>query len=82
MHQKFYAFQGKKLTKRYYHIEWISEWNNNLVKIIDWKKYHEIWVAENDFTYSETKTIKDMAKGKIITARNLNMLIEKVGGNN
>ena len=82
---KILCFSRKEVNKEifpFYHIEWISEWNNNLVKIIDWKKYHEIWVAENDFTYSETKTIKDMAKGKIITARNLNMLIEKVGGNN
>lgn len=82
---KILCFSRKEVNKEvfpFYHIEWIGEWNNDLVKIIDWKKYHEIWVAENDFTYSETKTIKDMAKGKIITARNLNMLIEKVGGNN
>ena len=66
----------------FYNIEWIGEWNNDYVKTIDWIKYREIWIAESDFSYSETKTIKSMAKGKVIIARNTNMLIAKVGGNN
>ena len=65
-----------------YNIEWISEWNNDYVKTIDWIKYREVWIAESDFSYSETKIIKNMAKGKVIIARNTNMLIARVGGNN
>lgn len=79
------CFSKKEINKDifpFYNIEWISEWNKDYVKAIDWMKYHEIWIAESDFSYSEVKYIKSMAKGKVITARNKNMLISKVGGNN
>ncbi len=84
MPQEFYAFPRKidEEVFPFYNIEWIGEWNNDYVKTIDWIKYREIWIAESDFSYSETKTIKSMAKGKVIIARNTNMLIAKVGGNN
>lgn len=79
------CFSKKEINKDifpFYNIEWISEWNKDYVEIIDWMKYREIWIAESDFSYSEVKMIKDMAKGKVIVARNTNMLISKVGGNN
>lgn len=79
------CFSKKEIDEEvfpFYNIEWIGEWNNDYVKTIDWIKYREIWIAESDFSYSETKTIKSMAKGKVIIARNTNMLIAKVGGNN
>lgn len=79
------CFSKKEIDEEmfpFYNIEWIGEWNNDYVKTIDWIKYREVWIAESDFSYSETKTIKNMAKGKVIIARNTNMLIAKVGGNN
>ncbi len=79
------CFSKKEIEREmfpFYNIECISQWNKDYIKIIDWIKYYEIWIAENDFSYSETKTIKSAAKGKVITARNFNMLITKVGGNN
>lgn len=82
---KVLCFSRKEIDEKmfpFYNIEWISVWNNDYIKIIDWIKYHEVWIAENDFSYSETKTIKNMAKGKVITAHNTNMLTAKIGGNN
>ena len=93
MPPKSYASPRKKLIKKCFHeysseeerinnFEWICEWKNDYVETIDWIKYSEVWIAESDFSYSETKTIKNLAKGKVIIARNTNMLITKVGGNN
>ena len=79
------CFSKKEINKNifpFYNIKWIDEWNQDYVKIIDWTKYREVWIAENDFSYSEVKIIKCMAKGKVITARNTSMLITKIGGNN
>ena len=79
------CFSKKEIDEEmlpFYNIEWIGEWNNDYVKTIDWIKYREVWIVESDFSYSEIKTIKKMAKGKVIIARNTNMLIARVGGNN
>lgn len=82
---KVLCFSKKEIDKEmfpFYNVEWICEWKNDYVETIDWIKYSEVWIAESDFSYSETKTIKNLAKGKVIIARNTNMLITKVGGNN
>ena len=82
---KVLCFSKKEIDKEmfpFYNVEWICEWKNDYVETIDWIKYREVWIAESDFSYSETKTIKNLAKGKVIIARNTNMLITKVGGNN
>lgn len=78
------CFSKKEIDKEmfpFYNIEYISEWNKDYVNKIDWIKYYKIWIAENDFSYAETKTIKNVVKGKVIAARNLNTLIAKIGGN-
>lgn len=82
---KVLCFSKKEIDKEmfpFYNVEWICEWKNDYVETIDWIKYSEVWIAESDFSYSETKTIKNLVKGKVIIARNTNMLITKVGGNN
>ena len=79
------CFSKKQINKDifpFYNIKWLDEWKQEYVKIIDWTKYYEIWIVESDFSYSEVKSIKGMAKGKVITARNISMLITKIGGNN
>lgn len=63
-----------------YNIEQVREWRNEFVDEIEWKGYQKIWIVESDFNYSEVVEIKKMAKGKVVAARNLKSLMEKVGG--
>ena len=64
-----------------YYIQQVREWKNEFVDEIEWKKYQKIWIVESDFSYSEVTNIKKMANGKVVLARNLKSLMEKVGGN-
>lgn len=63
-----------------HNIEQIKEWKNDFENEIEWKSYQEIWIVESDFSYPEVINIKRMANGKVVCARNLKSLIEKVGG--
>ena len=62
-------------------IEQLSSCEEQILQDIDWKCYSEIWIIESDFSYSEVLKIKRASQIKVICARNLKSLIEKMGGN-
>lgn len=77
------CFSKKKIDVEIFplhNIEQIKEWKNEFINEIKWKDYQEIWIVESDFSYPEVLSIKKMTNGKVVCARNLKSLIEKVGG--
>ncbi len=77
------CFSKKKIDIEIFplhNIDQIKEWKNEFINEIKWKDYQEIWIIESDFSYPEVLSIKKMSNGKVVCARNLKSLIEKVGG--
>lgn len=80
---KVICFSKKKIDNEIFpfqKIEQKNEWRNEFADKIDWQTYREVWIVESDFSYPEVISIKKMADGKVICARNLKSLIAKVGG--
>lgn len=80
---KIVCFSKKKIDNELFpfkKIEQVCEWKNEFVDEIEWEKYQEVWIVESDFSYPEVMKIREKSNRKVVCARNVKSLIEKVGG--